>query len=94
MWPFSELLKLGGRIRVAPCVRVTNSTKVEMRARVEPWGFDFPVPPGASIVFEAERPSSGFFFDVQYEGTEVSVWPEGHIAGVTVRTSDGKQHRF
>jgi hypothetical protein len=65
-----------------------------LRAVVEPWGFDFSLLPATSLLFEAEHPSSDFFFDVQREESTVSVWYEGTCGAVTVCTPDGKRERF
>jgi hypothetical protein len=88
MWPFKK--KCG----VAPRVRVTNSTKSELRAAVEPWGMDFPVAPEETIDFEAERASPDFQFDVHCEEGWVGVWYEGICLAVIVSLPDGTRERF
>lgn len=88
MWPFRKKSKVASR------VRVTNSTKSELRLAVEPWGMDFPLGPEEKINLEAERASTDFHFDVHCEEAWVVVWYDGSCLAVIVTLPDGTRKRF
>jgi hypothetical protein len=83
-------------------MRVSNSGRAKLRAYVEPWGFDFPIPAGGWLEFEAEEASPDFAFEVSHEGADrhhtyaqsLSVHFRGACTGIVVVGPAGKLDRF
>src|SRR5262245_42926735 len=83
-------------------IRVANSERTELIAYVEPWGFDFVIPPGGWLEFEAEGASPDFHFEVSRNGADrdqggarsLSVHYLGSCRAIVVASGEGKRDRF
>src|SRR5262245_31151870 len=83
-------------------IRVTNPNATALIAYVEPWGFDFVIPPGGSLEFEAEQASPDFRFEISHNGADryqvgarsLSVHCLGSCRAIVVASGDGKRDRF
>jgi hypothetical protein len=86
----------------APRIRVSSSSQAEVRAYLEPWGFDFPIPSGSWLEFEAEEASPEFAFEVSHDGANrhqagaqsLSVHFRGACGAIVVVAPNGKRDRF